>query len=810
MNALPSTAVETVQPALSETVQAVCERIAPTWPLDRMIAVSPYWHMTNQPFREVAAELARLAGSPLTMPLDYYRQQWQAGRIRPADLAQAIAESDSALTVAALQATLNASPAAPAPAPLFTDTLDSQRDLQHEPAWCDTITLQIGQFCAAYFDQDQADWHPDRQASLYASWRSALGRDHSVALLMKAPWIPARAKQLAADPLAQIEQALTQLAVPAEEWEALLQTVLMRVSGWAAWCAYRRWQARLAGADDSSMIDLLAIRLSWEVLLDAGDRQQGSVWQRWQQRWLHHHQHCAQTLPDSLLLWQRAEEISYQRSLALELGTVATTATPAPSVQAVFCIDVRSEVFRRHFEAQSTAIQTLGYAGFFGLPISYQPLGTHASRPQLPGLLAPALQITDSSGDPEQDRQLAASRRSALGRLRDWQPFQTLPASAFTLVESLGLGYAGNLIRRSLPDRSTGQTSQPGLSRQQSDRLCPQLPSGDCKARAELAGKILRGMNLNRDFARLVLLLGHGSQTRNNPQRAGLDCGACCGQTGEVNARALASLLNDPAVREALPDFGITVPADTVFVAGLHNTTTDDVQLFDLARLPASHQTDLAELQCQLAAAGAAARQERAPALGLAERAKDPEKLHQLLRERANDWSETRPEWGLANNAAFLIAPRQRSRGANLAGRSFLHEYDPQQDTDGSLLEQIMTAPMLVTHWINMQYFASTVDNRRYGSGNKTLHNVIGGRLGVFEGNGGDLRIGLAWQSVHDGEQFRHQPLRLTVVIDAPPERILAIVDKHHKLRELVDNEWLYLARFGASGLVFYRNGQWC
>lgn len=62
----------------------------------------------------------------------------------------------------------------------------------------------------------------------------------------------------------------------------------------------------------------------------------------------------------------------------------------------------------------------------------------------------------------------------------------------------------------------------------------------------------------------------------------------------------------------------------------------------------------------------------------------------------------------------------------------FLHEYQPGA-IEGQLLTQIMTAPMLVTHWINMQYFASTVDNRRFGSGNKTLHNVVGGNIGLLK-----------------------------------------------------------------------------
>jgi hypothetical protein len=233
------------------------------------------------------------------------------------------------------------------------------------------------------------------------------------------------------------------------------------------------------------------------------------------------------------------------------------------------------------------------------------------------------------------------------------------------------------------------------------------------------------------------------------------------------------------------------------------------VQLYDIAEVPASHTSDVAEISGQLAAAGHATRKERAPALGLQAMQDNPVALSRAVRERANDWAETRPEWGLANNAAFVVGPRSRTRGVNLQGRSFLHDYDEKTDPDGTLLELIMTAPMVVTHWINMQYYASTVDNHRYGSGNKTLHNVTGGRLGVFEGNGGDLRVGLPWQSVHDGECWRHTPLRLTVAIQAPRERIEAVIAKHTTVRQLVENRWLYLVRLEGSQAEFYQEGTW-
>jgi hypothetical protein len=186
-------------------------------------------------------------------------------------------------------------------------------------------------------------------------------------------------------------------------------------------------------------------------------------------------------------------------------------------------------------------------------------------------------------------------------------------------------------------------------------------------------------------------------------------------------------------------------------------------------------------------------RRERAAVLGLADAQGQPGKLLGLLRRRARDWAQTRPEWGLAGNAGFIAAPRARTRGVDLQGRAFLHDYDWRQDEGGRVLELIMTAPMVVAHWINLQYFASTTDNLRFGSGNKLLHNVVGGHIGVFEGNGGDLRIGLSRQSLHDGQRWVHRPVRLHVVIEAPTGMIDRVIEQHDTVRDLVHHGWLYL-----------------
>jgi len=151
-----------------------------------------------------------------------------------------------------------------------------------------------------------------------------------------------------------------------------------------------------------------------------------------------------------------------------------------------------------------------------------------------------------------------------------------------------------------------------------------------------------------------------------------------------------------------------------------------------------------------------------------------------------------RPEWGLAGNAAFIAAPRSRTRGRDFGGRAFLHSYEWREDTGFKVLELIMTAPMVVASWINLQYLGSTTDNRAFGCGDKTLHNVCG-QHGVLEGNAGDLRVGLPWQSLHDGRKLMHEPQRLNVVIEAPRAAVADVIAKHAMVRDLVQNGWLHL-----------------
>jgi len=797
---------------LEDSIKSACEAIAPLWPLDRFVAVNPFHGWSTVPFQQTAEIFRQLAGASLFMPATYYREAWERGTIRAGHLETAADELGARLGADDCRRELDLPSSDPVPRPMLSDILDSHRDLQHEPAWGEVIIRQISRYCAAWFDGSSSDWRLYKPAGLYAGWKDSIRHEHGITLLMHGGNILKRSERLPDDPRVLIGNLVGDLGLDGEATRELLDAALLRINGWASWCAYLRWQARLHGQDNPLIEELLAIRLAWECLLDDGRRDPSSSWQRWKDRWMHPAPRNKR--PPVLHVWQRALELGYQARMGDALcRNEPPPRQQMPAVQMAFCIDVRSEVIRRTIEGLDPGVQTLGFAGFFGLPIAYQPLGTAAQHPQLPGLFKPQYLVSESSGDARRDQTLRRRIRARLSRRAQTGPFRKMPGSSFTLVEALGLGYVATMLARTLPRTSSGRRNPAATScRTVGSNFRPVFSETlPLERKADLVAGILEAMSLTGDFAPLVVLVGHGSMTTNNPHAAGLDCGACGGQTGEVNARLLASLLNDRELRDALQERNLHIPDDTLFLPALHNTATDEITILDSGDLPETEHNTVAKLQSTLDDVSCQARAERAGKLGLGHLGNQPGRLLKAMRKRTRDWSQTRPEWGLANNAAFVAAPRNRTLGLDLQGRVFLHDYDPALDKGGEILESIMSGPMIVATWINLQYYASTVDNKRFGSGNKVLHNVVGGSIGVFEGNGGDLRTGLPLQSLHDGRQWIHTPQRLSAYLEAAAPEIEKILEKHSLVRDLVDNDWIFLFRIDReeNAIERYRRGKW-
>jgi uncharacterized protein YbcC (UPF0753/DUF2309 family) len=587
--------------------------------------------------------------------------------------------------------------------------------------------------------------------------------------------------------MASIARSVRRLGIEAGGLESYFHQLLQSLGGWAQFARYRLWQAELQGESDATLGDLLAIRLLWEEAFHR--RYEARLADAWAAARAAHAA-PAEPGPDDIVdeILQEAAERAAQRRLAEQLDRpAAAPGGERPLLQAAFCIDVRSEVFRRALEATDPRVRTLGFAGFFGVSTRHRCFASDSAERRLPVLLNPTVgSCATAPGELAADR-LARYRSRAV---RAWGRFRLAAVSSFAFVEAMGLVYGAKLLRDALglvPGRAAAEPRP---------RFDPAL---DLPGRAKAAESILRGMSLTGGFARVVLLVGHGASVVNNPHASALHCGACGGYAGDVNARLLAGLLNDRELRAVLALRGIAIPDDTIFIAALHDTTTDRVTLYDQDADASAQAADLGRVRAWLKDAGRLARTERALRLPRAAGEAD-------LSGRARDWAEVRPEWGLAGCSAFIAAPRARTAGLDLGGRCFLHDYDWRQDKAGgfAVLELIMTAPVVVASWISLQYYGSTVAPAVFGAGNKLLHNVAGG-IGVFEGNGGLLRAGLPWQSVNDGERPSHEPLRLTVCIEAPPEAMTDILERHEGVRALFDNRWLHLFALDAAGRMAWR-----
>jgi uncharacterized protein YbcC (UPF0753/DUF2309 family) len=810
--------------AVEAAIGRACNRIAPLWPLKHFVAVNPFLGFTGQTFAATCATLRRIAGVDMLMPRSFYRAALAAGQIQDEDLERAIAAARNESTpadVAALRHALARDPIGltrpSAVVATVADVLDGLAAGDRQASRTAFMVDEISKWCATYFDEGQAAWRqPFRHLRPYAAWRAAMRHDRNPETMGIDGFRPAVAG-LPEEPLAAIAMVVEKLGIPERAVEDYLYRALFDVGGWAAYARYLVWDNALYGRSDDTLVQLLAIRLAfgYALFLERRDVAFKAAWSKAMA--------AAAALPQDErlgddhdltidLVLQEAYEAAFQRRLlsrlAANLVAPAQQALPVrKALQAAFCIDVRSEVYRRALETACPEAETVGFAGFFGFPIEYVPIGRLTGGAQCPVLLTPNFIVCEAvaGASAEEETEILGLRLLRRRATKAWKSFKLSAVSSFTYVETAGLLFVAKIIGDSAGlTRTVKDPNIDGLDGnvvgRVGPRLAPRLVGGrmtgfDDEQRVAMAEAVLRAMSMTENFARLVMLTGHGSTTVNNPHASGLDCGACGGHTGEANARVAAAILNDPVVRIGLAKRGITVPEDTWFLGCLHDTTTDEVRIYDVDAVPASHAQDIRKLKGWLARASALARMERSVLLGISKTAN----VDGQVLARSRDWAQVRPEWGLAGNAAFIAAPRERTRGLDLGGRCFLHNYEWNKDAGFGVLELIMTAPMVVASWINLQYYGSTVNNRAFGSGNKTLHNVVG-QLGVLEGNAGDLKVGLPLQSVHDGARFVHEPLRLNVFIEAPVAEINRVIEKHAGVRELVDNGWIHLFLLAGEG----------
>ena len=807
--------------------------LAPLWPLEGFIAVNPLGGLEDRPFEEAIALAGEVLGARGTLDESLFREAYAEGRVTAADLSRALGRRlPSLLEEPAVRLGESEYSAqeillcdlrhgAPAPSPVRLARTRAERLV---PAVAEAVDAQCAKWCGAFCDAGQSAWPmPGRERGFYLAWRDLAPRDRSLRRVERA----ALRDCLAECPEETVLAALDALGVPVDERRSYLQAHLACMPGWAS---HVRWRAEHAPGID--LVDYLAMRLAYEsVLLDQGAARGGRAEVEDPQP----DEDCSgaararriaevmganavsgadlaaaaaalEYLPahERGLVWLDAYESAYRDELLVSLagGGAGDELQVPPAAQLVCCIDTRSEGLRRHLEELGD-YETLGFAGFFAVAIRFQDLAGGAPSALCPVLLEPRNEVREFPADGAAslgERELAG-RRALSGAEEAFHAAKDDLLSPFTLAEASG--WAAGPIAAA----KTVLAGPYGAVRQRLHReAAPPAPTVlnvqeafSFQERALFAELALRMMGLTERFAPLVVLCAHGSSTENNPYAAALDCGACAGNRGGPNARTAAAILNGADVRRHLAARGIAIPDHTWFLAAEHDTANDCVTLLDPHLVPEGYRTDVEALGADLRRAGALLSRERCGSLPGAPTDPTPARARRHVRSRGRDWAQVFPEWGLAGNAAFIVGPRSLTRGVNLRCRAFLHSYEPAADPDGSALETILTAPLIVAQWINCQYYFSAVDPVVFGAGTKTIHNVIGS-IGVLAGHNGDLQTGLPWQSLADGERLVHEPMRLLAVVQAPIERITRIIDRNTVLQRLFGNEWVALAARSGAG----------
>lgn len=492
-----------------------------------------------------------------------------------------------------------------------------------------------------------------------------------------------------------------------------------------------------------------------------------------------------------------------------------------PRFQLVCCIDAREESFRRHLEEVAPDVETFGAPGFYGVAMYYRGLADANYAALCPIVVRPKHWVIEEAVLPfyESNERKAKTRRAlGVASLGMHRGSRNLAGGAL-LTASLGVLASIPLVARVLFPRWTAQFSKtannfvapPVVTRLRLERQTEQPGMEDeslgysVAEMANIGEKMLRDIGLTENLARLVIFLGHGSFCLNNPHKSAYDCGACCGSPGGPNARALASFLNDPRVREIIAGRGLQIPKETWFLGGLHNTALDTVTFSNLDLLPNTHRRDFETLQKTLTETCERNAHERCRRFFSAPLDITPKDACKHAEARSEDLAQTRPEFGNASNALCYVGRRSRVRNLYMDRRCFMHSYDINSDDEVSTILGRILAPVVpVCQGINLMYYFSAVDPVGWGCGTKLPHNVTS-LLGVMDGYASDLRTGLPIQGVEI-----HEPMRLLFVIETTPERMLAIMERDKLVGRILKNGWSQLAVLDpeSNQLQLYQNGQ--
>jgi len=612
------------------------------------------------------------------------------------------------------------------------------------------------------------------------------------------------ARQLLLDEQTTVEQLLKRVVGDERFFEQYLYDQQFAHQGWSGMVSAIEDQPQtLLDQRKISLQDLILFELILEI--DVLEQTFGADWKPVSSRLDKQTVELFAPIPynekfEVLALWHQAFEWSYYDQVLGGLSTLKNKSRELGNhnFQALFCIDDRECSIRRYLEEYDPSCETFGTPGFFGVEFFFQPEDGKFYTKLCPAPVTPKYLIKEvkSNGKRSKDVHFTKHTHTILG---GWLISQTIGFwSALKLALNIFRPTAGAATATSFShmDPVAELTIEHHDASQVENGLQIGFKVDEMAVRVE---NLLRSIGLIKDFAPIVYVVGHGSSSVNNPHYAAYDCGACSGRPGSVNARVLSRMANHPKVREILADRGIPIPATTVFTGGLHDTTRDEIQFFDIDQLDQSHQIFHKQNEKIFAKALDSNAKERSRRFESIDSKLTAEAIHDKIKIRSVSLFEPRPELNHATNALCIVGGRYLSRGLFLDRRSFLNSYDHRIDPEGNYLFNILKAAAPVCGGINLEYFFSRVDNQKLGAGTKLPHNVMG-LFGVANGIDGDLRPGLPEQMIEV-----HDPVRLLIIVEHRPDVVLKTIQRAAETYEWFINDWVQLAVLDPATRNLYR-----
>ena len=238
----------------------------------------------------------------------------------------------------------------------------------------------------------------------------------------------------------------------------------------------------------------------------------------------------------------------------------------SPKFQVVCCIDEREESFRRNLEEIEPGVETFGVAGFYAVAMYYRGAADAHYVPLCPAVVRPQHWVTEEVEERSKKahRMRARTRRAFGTATHQFHLGSRSFAVGALLTGAVGALASIPLVARTLFPRVAGKIRHTfghivrasPKTRLRLERVAadpgpePDRLGFSLEEMTDIGERLLRDLGLTTGFARLVILLGHGSHSQNNPHDSAHNCGACGGSPGGPNGRAIAQILSDSRVRE--------------------------------------------------------------------------------------------------------------------------------------------------------------------------------------------------------------------------------------------------------------------